>query len=447
MPLMVVDRAGLRVVEYKDPSLMTAEELKNSYFALIPTEFLPHIKELGMIFQIPLPLNRDRKSFANEDFYLREIQKHVAVAFVKALAYKKLNDVNSFTFYGFAEDSLSNVGNYADQYNPVLHPEVNNVVAVATAINQGRVESISVKQLTDVLTMQSEQIVKLIKLLELPDRETGELASLYLRRLNYLQEIDRQQAERELQRLADMSQIAMGNNQKVDWKAKVARSAGSHEEAAFRVGQGKDIKAGHSQMNTPEKYVVQPRNIQEKQLVVMGEFITKLLDDEFSISSVELVEGVAFAGAFGNKGNKKVMYLNRSLAGDMGSQKYGGAIIENLTDIIIHELAHALEAQTDGKEFVSDLSTHQPIGRFADAMKYLSGRYLVEYDKHLENDGKSISELMDRVDKSDQQVSMGGFTPLGLVGVGTSILSATPVMGAAVGAVVLTPLATKECAG
>ena len=402
MPLQIVDRIGLRVAEYKDPSTMSDDELEKSYFALIPREYLSHFEELGLIIQIPLPLNRDRKSFASEDFYLKEIQKYVAISFTKALAFKRLNDSNKFTFYGFAEDSLENVGNYKNQFDPKSHPDIQQIKKIAELVNAGQLDQVDANELAQIMTLEDENMVKLVKLLMVEDRKSGEKISLFIRRLNYLMEIDKEQAEKELGQIFDSS----ANSSSGGIREIISRAGGDDDIRRTRVATGKNIAEGHKQISNPERYVVTPSNTQEKKMLDVATLVTKLLYKDFGIDEVRLVEGTSFAGAFNFSGldkgilpKKKIFYLSSDLSDQMGIEGYGGAIVERNMDLIIHELAHALESQIKETDYLSDTSTHQAIGRFADAMKYLSGRLLTEYDLWLENGGESFEQVYESADQ------------------------------------------------
>ncbi len=337
---------------------------------------------------------------------LKEIQKYVAISFAKSLAFKKLNDPNKFTFYGYSEDSLENVGNYEDQFNPTSHPEIKDIKRIAQLINTGQLDQVDAKDLAKIMTMDDERLVKLVKLLTVRDRESNDQISLFLRRLNYLMEIDAAQAEKEMNQVYSGSGSSLGNIRDL-----ISKAGGDDQDREERIATGKNVAEGHDQMEDAEKYVVAPSNTQEKRFLDIANLVVRLLEKDFGIDEVRLVEGTSFAGAFnfderdpldGILPKKRIMYLNTSLVDEIGSSAYGGAIIDHGIDTIIHELAHALEHQLDGvgsESFMSDLGTHQPIGRFADAMKYLSGRMLTEYDQWLRDGGQSFEEAYEAADQ------------------------------------------------
>ncbi len=369
MPLQILDAAGLRVRGLSD------EEI-NRFMELVPKGLLRHIKELGINIQIPLPLIRNRSAFEHEQEYLPLIQRYVAIAFYKAIAYKSLNQTNpQFVFEGFPLDWETN-DDYWDSINVSAD---RTVVEIARKINQNKTDQIENEELRKLLPPagrldQKKEFVKLIILLDVPVE--GELVSLIGRRIAIQREIDRQKAESQRQQLGISNVPALKNVPYFDKK----------------VGKAEMVQQGHNQMQEPEKYLVDPADYTagEKEFLKLVEFITS----QVGIIHAGLVEGTAFAGVFMDG----AIYLNRNLARGINKVSLQGEFNSSM-NTIIHELAHYLEDLMDsaspelakGQIYVTEPLnfTHDSIGTFAEAMKYLAALTLAKFNAPTDNDNRS----------------------------------------------------------
>ena len=356
MPLQIIDKAGLRV-----------GEIKEEYLELIPHSLRRHIKELGIIIQIPLPLIRNRSAFEHENEYLPFIQKYIAIEFYKAIAYKTLTQNSpQFAFEGFSYDWETN----DDQryWNEILGDE--SIMELGNKIDGNRYSKITRKELASLLTEagkldKSKEFVKLIYTLKVAI-SPGKEESLLNRRLAVQEQINKAMAEAMAKRFQNAGKsVAPANIREIPHSQK-------------KIVQAQLIKEGHEQMNQPEKFLVNPKDYTEADQGLIESAFSNAR--QFGIEQILLVDGVAFAGAFKNYKGKHTMFLHRGIANEIGRANMGRGFIDEGTDGIIHELGHLLERfiheddwQQVWKEgYVAHLSgfTHDSVGTFAEAMKY-----------------------------------------------------------------------------
>jgi hypothetical protein len=354
MPLQIVDAAGLRVSEIKD-----------EYLALVPAALRRHLEKLGIIIQIPLPLIRNRSSFEHENELLPAIQRYVAIAFYRAIAYKTLTQTSpQFVFEGFPVDWETN-----DSYWNAILPETDRTaVNIAAKINDERSDQVSNEELNILLTQpgmldKEKRFVRVILLTETNVPGAKEKQSLYSRRMAIQREIDRERAEMQARLLKD-SGYKSSSDLTID-------SVPYHNE---KVEKARNVAIGHEQMRHVERFVVNADEYTqaEKQLVETAHSVAKL----FGLEQVVLLNNeVAFAGMFRAYQGKKTMFLARSVA------YYSAA---EMIDTIIHELAHYLEElmRSDDARIFRDgffahqtNFTHDSVGTFAEAMKYVASVY------------------------------------------------------------------------
>ena len=194
MPTQVVDKAGLRVCQIKD-----------EYLKLIPEPLHQYIKEKGIVIQIPFPLIRNRSGFEHEGELLLLIQRYVAMAFYKAIAYLTLNSTRpQFVFEGFPTDWETN-----DVYWKSIDPQSDQtVLSLATKINMGQFEAVTSEELDIIIPAaqrlnQERRFVKLVLLLQVPAEGSDAPQSLLGRRLAIMERIAREEAERQRRMLED----------------------------------------------------------------------------------------------------------------------------------------------------------------------------------------------------------------------------------------------------
>lgn len=374
MPLQVVDRAGFRVTE-----------IKEAYVALIPPALRPHLKELGINFQIPLPLTRGRSAFEHEA-ELPVIQRTVAIEFYKAIAYRTLTRTSpQFVFENFPADWETN-----EYYWESLEFE-RPLALLAEKINRGQYEAITEQELKDLFTKpgmldNATKSLKLILLLEAPTDHTkpAERVSLLGRKRKLAFERgEREIVEAQERRLRRAGLTTFGD----------VRSVQDIPDYAAKLAQAEGIKTAHEQMRDPERYLIDPNLYSEKEKGLVR--LAFSAAEQFGLEQVLLVsDEVRFAGAFTRYRGRHTMLLNQSLAHDIGRPDPRFAIIDKATDTIVHELAHLLEERArrpreDGVEelwregFVSlhaAGTTHHRVGRFAQAMKYAAALWRADHE-------------------------------------------------------------------
>ncbi|MFA6636558.1 MAG: tetratricopeptide repeat protein [Candidatus Omnitrophota bacterium] len=371
MPLQIVERAGLRV-----------SEIKPEYLELVPRSFHEFVPKLGITIQIPLsdPI-WDRSAFKDEDVYLPFIQRYVAIAFYRAMAYKAMVQTSpQFTFADFPHDWETN-----SSYWRSIDPERDiQVIKMKEKINSGRAGDISHDDLKSLLVPEGkidkeQKAICLILMLDVaadpgyPDRKS----SLLGRRLAV---VDKEAAK------AQKEQLARGGSSDIYVPRKEDIP---HFEEKKR--QAETIESAYKQLSDIESYIASPETYSsgERKLIDLGLNISR----NFGIEDIILLNGnVSFAGAFGMFNNKRTMFLSRTIAGHMGESAPG--MVDIATNTIIHELAHLLEefAREDNREdlweqgYVSNVRglTHDATGGFfSEAMRFAAAVSLA-------NDGEEI---------------------------------------------------------
>ncbi len=383
MPLQVIDRAGLRI-----------GEIKEEYLELIPESLRKHIEELGITIQIPLPLIRNRSDFELANYYLPYIQKYLAIEFYKVLAYKALTQTSpQFVFENLPFDWETN-----DDYWNSISLEDKAIVGLADKINKKDLSSITGAELKSLLPEEKglDTEKKLLKLILLLKVETGkpQPESLLLRRLA-VQAVAQNQANAEAQmRALEEAGMKVSSSEVPDRK--------DIPHLLEKVSQALSIKTGHEQMKHIEDYLVPVENYtqQEKKLVELARSIALL----FGLEDILLAEdNVSFAGGFITINGRKIMALQRSLANQMGMAS--GANVDEATNAIVHELAHLLEefmrqgltnrmwdlAKVLKSGYITPNFTHDAVGTFAEAMKYVAGVTLANH-KILESQSPQIGK-------------------------------------------------------
>jgi hypothetical protein len=119
------DRAGQRV-----------NDLPEVFLRLVPAAFRPYIKELGLWYDFPLPVTHERDAYKGQEEELSRIQRHVAVLTYKALLRRMLED-DTFAIPGVSKDMLTNAL-YATSY---FNPSGLRGAAIAQEINRGELPS------------------------------------------------------------------------------------------------------------------------------------------------------------------------------------------------------------------------------------------------------------------------------------------------------------------
>ena len=360
MPLQVVDRAGLRV-----------SEINPKYLDLVPGSLQKFVKKLGIIIQIPLPLIRGRSAFEHED--LKLIQKYVAIAFYRAIAYKAMTQTSpQFTFADFPFDWETN-----DSYWKSIDPRQDKqIIDMATMINTDREGNVSQDELENLLvpkgTMDKEQrVIRLILMLEVVTdvNQSNAKTSLLGRRLAVQARINEQRAraQRELLERGGLSKVNIPQEKDVPY------FEGKLSQAAL-------IEQGHDQMSHVEDFIVDPKEYttEEQELVALGHLIGR----NFGIEQIILLnDEVFFVGCFKIFKGKHTMFLKRNLAQRIGESAPG--MIDKGTNAVVHELAHLLEEfsrEDDMKKlwqegYVSHASnfTHDATeGFFSEAMRLVA---------------------------------------------------------------------------
>ena len=356
MPLQIVDKRGLRV-----------RDLKEEYMVLVPAPLRKHFRELGVILQIPLPLIRNRSAFEHEDGYLPTIQKYVAAEFYKAIVHETLTQTSpQFVFEGFPIGWETN-----DSYWNSINTGDRGVIGLASKINRGNYRSISPNELSSLLTEpgkldEEKKFVKLMLLLEVTVGQGGK-TSLFLRRLAIQRQVE--------ESLARAQEELMKANGYSVGKAPTTEDVPYGRE---KVSQAGSIQRAHLQMRNPGERIIDPEQYtsEEKELLQMATSIGK----NFGIQEILLVDGdISFAGAFRAYRGKHAMFLNQRLAHGLG---------RDAADTIIHELAHWLKALMRREEqalwnegFVAHSAdfTHDAVGTFAEAMKYVAAVALANH--------------------------------------------------------------------
>jgi len=384
MPMQIIDRAGLRVSEIKD-----------EYLELIPQSMRHYIKDLGVIIQIPLPLIRNRSAFEHESRHQADIQKYVAVAFYKALVYKTLTQTSpQFVFDGMPLDWETN-----DQYWHSIDGNDADLVSLAARIGGNIFSGVTGDEIKDILPQPGKldyekKLLKLMLLLdvELIPGKPESRTSLMQRRLAIQEKLNKARAEAQRQSLEKMG-------------AKIGATPDISDipHAQAKISQAIAIETGHKQMRHPEKYAVDPSEYSEseKEMVSFAGSIASHFDIE---QVVLLKEGVSFAGCFTIYKGKHTFFLERGLARDL---EHPGKAAE-VTDTIVHELAHSLEARIRQENaasfwdspYIPHMSnfTHDSVGPFAEAMRYISAISLmnnvaIPVDRSKQKDGGVSSEV------------------------------------------------------
>jgi len=352
MPLQVVDKRGLRVCELKD-----------EYMSLVPASLRRHFKELGIILQIPLPLIRNRSAFEHEDGYLLTIQKYVAIEFYRAIVHETLTRTSpQFVFEGFPIDWETN-----DSYWGSFNTRNRDVIGMASKINQGDYRGISPGELSSLLTEpgkldREKKFVKLMLLLEVAVGKKQ--TSLFLRRLAVQRQVEKS--------LASAQEKIM---------RKIGFSVGYVPDTADlpfwqgKVEQALSIRLARMQIRNLGKRVIDPNQYTQEEKEVLQRACR--IGKNFGIQEIVLVGGnVSFSGAFLTYRGKHTIFLARG-------QARWDAIVT-----IIHELAHLLEELMRQDEqslwsegFVAHSAdfTHDAVGTFAEAMKYVAAVALANH--------------------------------------------------------------------
>jgi|GEM_PF-6173751 len=369
MPLQVIDRAGQRIKEIKG--------VDDEYLELVPKSLRRHVKELGIIIQVPLPCIENRTGFEGEAEHLDEIKKYVAIAFYKALVHKTLTQTSpQFAFEGFSHDWESNDDywnelEYKERTDPAFY---RRIIELTKKIEGNRINEVSMDDLRALMPREGvldleKNFVYFMCMLEVPSPAGSREPTMSMigRRIAVQKKRDARRAEEFMR-----AQEHLGK--------KMSTGADYEESDVYgkRVEQAVGIAIGHEQMRKPEKYVVEPRTDNERRLVAFAESVAKY----FGIEQVVLLsDEVRFAGCFGMYKGKQTFFLGRFLAQGMDNPKSAAEI----TDTVIHELAHSLEARMNldadafwGTGYIAHLSgfTHDSIGLFAEAMKYVAAVWL-----------------------------------------------------------------------
>lgn len=369
MPLQVIDRAGQRIKEIKGTD--------DEYLELVPKSLRRHVKELGIILQIPLPCIENRTGFEGEAEHLEDIKKYVAIAFYKALVHKTLTQTSpQFAFEGFSHDWESNDSYWGElEYKELTDPVFyRRIIALTKKIEENRTDEVSMDDLRELLPRDGvldleKNFVYFMCMLEVPapagSREPT--MSMIGRRIAVQKKRDARRAEAFIRAQERLGKITSTG---VDYE--------KSDVYGKRVEQAVGIATGHEQMQSPEKYVVEPRNENERRLIAFAESVAGY----FGIEQVVLLsDEVRFAGCFGRYRGKQTFFISRFLAREADNPQKAAEI----TDTVIHELAHSLEARMslDGnafwnKGYIAHLSgfTHDSIGPFAEAMKYVAAVWL-----------------------------------------------------------------------
>jgi len=364
MPLQVLDKDGRRV-----------KELKDEYLSLIPQALRKHVKELGINIRIPLPLIHSRDEFENEDEYLRQgiIQRYVAMAFYKALAYKTMKQPEpgrpQFVFEGFPTDWEFNElywGSFMSDIEELINkgitrdfwryftPKLDERLArLVTHINEGEYEKVEGDDLEALLSPDNKKLfIQLIMLLNAPDM------SLLDRRVGI--------QIRAMQERNGMPEHMLFNVAGIPFaKEKIDEISASN--ALYKQREHiDDFKID------PGRYTDEEKEFIQIALAVTGRagFNNIVLMDE------KLARPGFFMG--------DTIYLRRDIAKEFGKSNLSQEIIDIGTYIVIHELAHYLEQVarlnengTGKKDEIyiipEDFYTHTARGGIFDkAMRYIA---------------------------------------------------------------------------
>ena len=150
-----------------------------------------------------------------------------------------------------------------------------------------------------------------------------------------------------------------------------------HEKVLQARGEG-----GYELLNHIEDHIIDTPEYsgQEREFVELACSAARL----FGLEQVFLLDGdVPFAGAFMLYRGTQTMFLGRTLGHSMGQMSSGTRSVDEATDTIAHELAHLLERIVGNDTSQGELLeqgyiahvrpfTHQRVGMFAEAMKYVA---------------------------------------------------------------------------
>ncbi|MEI6437840.1 MAG: hypothetical protein WCO69_03705 [Candidatus Omnitrophota bacterium] len=394
MPSQIVDSSGYRV-----------SDIPEEYLTYIPIELRPHIEELGIIIQVPMPLTRSRNEFEDYETHKKEIWKSVAVAFYRALAYKTMTQSSpQFNFEGYSMDTeKSDDRSYWDS---VLKDKV--AFKLAGLINGESSSEISEQDLA-LLARQPDGIskvrrfVNLILLLKVAiDQNKPDVKqSIMDRRARVQAAVDPEGAARHKSLFADRGYSFQSDAVVPEFEAKVST--------------GRTMVTGHEQMKDPGKFVLDRALTPAEQELA---HLAGVMAAAAGVEQVLLIEGTAFAGAFKLYKGKRTMFLTRTLADKVPDPEAKNGIIEDRVDTVIHELAHLLEgfiAAGDAdtvwnvgflapEDHETETRTHQAKGLFTDAMQYLAGVaafHLAGMDDWLTADPVIVTPLVEQAAEAD----------------------------------------------
>ncbi len=372
-----VDRNGhdwgeMRLIATKDMPMLVRSELglpvkpvPAEYLALVPAPLRAYAEEMGINIQIPLPLIRQQTDFGHEDAAL--IQQYVAMLFYQALARRLLSETSpQFIFDGYPDDFETRPA-YSKLFGPGRDPDL---VALAIAINAGRLDQASRTTLDSLLVPEGgeldtiERYTRLIVQLKVRVRAQsgGEtMVSALERRDAVQQKIGFKQSMAVLE--------ALGQGASKDTYV---------PNAAEKIHQAQDFKKLIG-LNWDD-YAYVPSSPEDEQRRDWLRQFGLNLAAPFGLTDVRIVasrpnDTLPFAGCF----LAGVMYLNIDSVATFQKIEASAA-----TNVIVHELAHWLEAIAEGRDggFVIDLNgfTHQAKGFFGSAMKYVSAVSLANHD-------------------------------------------------------------------
>ncbi|MDP2921278.1 MAG: hypothetical protein Q8O12_02765 [Candidatus Omnitrophota bacterium] len=371
MPLQVLDKEGRRVKELNDECL-----------ALIPQDLRKHVKELGINIRIPLPLIHTRSAFEYEDEYMPIIQRYIAIAFYKAIAYKTMKQPEAgkpqFIFEGFPADwetdetywaslvpgfdLLASLGITKDFWKYTTGRLDERLARLVTHINQGEYEKVRNQDLEALLSQENKKLfIQLVILLNSGD------TSLLDRRVALQIRATQEREGARGDMLFDIGGIPFAR-EKLD-----------------RIS----IKATlYKQAERLEDFIIDPveYTTREKGFVEMALGIAR----NIGFSNIVLMdEKLVVPGAF----REGTIYLRRTVARLLGESDLSRGVIDSATDTIIHELAHYLEdiARLNGNggaednkgiyNIPEDFYTHTARGGIFDkAMRYIAWLSLANYE-------------------------------------------------------------------
>lgn len=406
----VVSKKGLRV-----------KAIPQEYLALIPEELRPYVTSLGLHIKVPLPLAEERNQFVKENdrYYLPWIQRYVAVEVYKAIA-RKLLEERSFTVPGISDDILGNV-QYAGLYK---FGKGALLKQVAEAINNGLLPDATT---LDNLFKASEQdagvrsswIGMFLMVIETtmttsPSGEDVEKISFYKQRQVVMQE-----SGNPINKIASYFESGRAKQDTESVKASLGtvynsavRSAGSIVMAlaamtgvmllasALTTGSGVAVSSILSLFNITgwaafwgsvvgglviglSSFIwittIPPWRMTQAQKTFLARAQT--IAQSVDVKKTFLMKSMPFAGfvppipLF-----DRFFFINTTVHTD-GVRKG--------TNTVLHELAHQMEfwaqGQRGGLSKLHQLTTHQSVGVFADAIKYVSGLFLGRFrlPKHL----------------------------------------------------------------